>query len=121
MTDTPDLIAEKHYNIRCKLLDEVSANSTGVWRETEGQDKFSIHVVVSANASLSVTLRGSNEDGPDDVSDDGVDLVAAGLTQLAANATITASQIAKIACPIRWVKAKAVVTSGNVSAFLEGV
>lgn len=106
-------------NIASILLNAVTAPDSGAWADIHGRDKFSIHIIITGTAT--VQLRGSNEAQPAD-NTDGVDIVAAGLTQLATSATITASTIIKFNNPMLWAKVKVTVcSSGTVTAYLVGV
>lgn len=91
------------------------------WADIHGRYKFSIHIMISGSVSL--TVRGSNEPAPNDATDDGVDIIAAGLTQIAAASnTISASTIVKFNNPMLWAKIKATISAGgSLQAFLVGV
>ena len=116
-------IRDPNTNLTSKLLDAVVANgANGTWAEVLSRDKFSIHIIFGANATGVVQVRGTNEDNPAD-SDDGVDLVAANLTNLATTAgNIAASAMIAVKIPIKNIKVKVVSLSGGpVSAILIGV
>lgn len=117
MPATSYQFTEKNAGLIGTLLDAVVAQDNGSWLNILGMDKISIHIVI---ANATVTIHGSNESGPAD-NTDGVDLVAAGLTQLATNATITASTIIAIKIPLKWVKVKVTAVAGSVSAYLVAV
>ena len=115
-------IRDPNTNLLGKLLDQVGVHGDGSWTEVMSRDKFSIHVIFGAGASGVIQICGSNEDAPVD-SNDGVDLIAAGLTNLATSGNnIAANSMVAVKIPVRWIKAKPVSLSGGpVSAILIGV
>ena len=87
---------------------------SGNWVYVEGYDKISVHLIIVTGPTA--FLCGSNKDNPLD-SDDGVDLVAAGLvSNITAGTSITASTIAVIKTPLKWLKVKLTGSSGSASA-----
>ena len=115
-------IRDPNTNVTSLLLNAVVAAANGTWAEVLSRDKFSIHILFGANASGVVQVRGTNEDSPAD-SYDGIDLVAANLTNLATTAgNIAASAMVAVKIPIKNIKVKVVSLSGGpISAILIGV
>jgi hypothetical protein len=115
-------------NIEGVLLDKVTANSNGEWIGVKGWDKLGIHISFSANANASVGIYGSMEDGaiegdPPLNSYDGVDLISSKIvTNLTTNpVAANGDVIASIKTPLKWVKCKPTVISGEVNAKIVGV
>lgn len=115
-------IRDPNTNVTSKLLDAVIAADPGSWTEVLSRDKFSIHIIFGSGAVGVVQVRGSNEDSPAG-SNDGIDLVAANLTNLATSGNnIATSTIIAVKIPIKNLKIKVVsLNGGPVSAILVGV
>jgi hypothetical protein len=98
-------------NMRAKILDGVSAPTNGEWCKTEGYDKYSVHVVKEAAATLTgCQVYVSNEVAP--AADGGVTYGSA----------VTASALIEVKIPVRWIRlAIGGLSGGKVSAYLEGV
>ena len=116
---------EKNTGYEGNLLDESTGVDNGTWMNVIGMDKISVHIVLSSGADATVNVCGSNEDAPDN-NTDGIDLVAAGLTNIAAaNNNIVANAMVAIKLPLRWIKVKVGpktgTRSGTVSAKLVAV
>ncbi len=120
MPPTTEVHSDPTLNMSCPdLLNNVLGTASGSWIKVRGYDKTTTHIMIAGVAT--VQLRGSNEEAPID-SDDGVDLVAAGLTQLAPGTVISASTIVRTNSPLKWIKTKVPTwSSGAVNAMLEAV
>ena len=112
-------------NIEGVLLDKATANSNGEWVGVKGWDKYGIHISFSSGANGSVGIYGSLEDGANEGdpplnSYDGVDLISSKIvTNLTSNPS--ANTIASIKTPLKWVKCKPTIISGEVNAKIVGV
>jgi hypothetical protein len=95
-------------NLRGKLLDAMASTTDGEWVDVAGFDKISLHLVISATAT--VKICGSNEVGP---------LNSSHGYQIFPDKT--ASEIVAIKTPLRWIKARVTANSGTVDLFFEGV
>ena len=116
MSATSSTFSDPTVNLHGTLLDNVQAPTDGEWVYVEGYDKISINLIITA--PVTVILCGSNEDNPLN-NTHGVDLVAAGLVSniaVASPGNITASIIASIKAPLKWIKARVTVCTGSVSA-----
>ena len=114
MSATSSTFKDPTVNLHGNLLDAVAPPSDGEWMNVEGYDKISIHLIVTSGATA--VLCGSNKDNPLN-SDDGVDLVAAGLvSNIAVGTSLTSGTIASIKTPLKWIKVKLTGSSGAVSA-----
>ena len=115
MPATSSTFRDPTVNMHGDLLGPATAPAvSGEWVYVEGYDKISVHLIIATGPTA--TLCGSNADHPLD-SDDGVDLVAAGLVKnIAAGTNLTASIIASIKTPLKWLKVKVAGSSGSISA-----
>lgn len=115
MPATSTTFRDPTVNMHGDLLSPLTAPAvSGNWMKVEGYDKISVHLIIVTGPTA--ILCGSNVDNPLD-SDDGVDLVAAGLvSNIAAGTSLTASTIAVIKAPLKWLKVKLTGSSGSVSA-----
>ena len=114
MSATSSTFKDPTVNLHGTLLDAVAPASSGEWVNVEGYDKISVHLIIATGPTA--FLCGSNKDNPLN-SDDGVDLVAAGLvSNITTGTSLTASTIASIKTPLKWLKVKLTGSSGTVSA-----
>jgi len=112
-------------NTRGDLLTDQNKNpitglSSGCWSDISARDKFSLHIIIPTGTT--VQIRGSNEPNPAD-NTDGIDLVAAGLTNLAVNTVINATTMITFKHPMKWLKVMVTIFAGGgpLHAYLEGV
>ena len=114
MPATSSTFKDPTVNLHGNLLDAVVPPSNGEWMNVEGYDKISVHLIIATGPTA--FLCGSNKDNPLD-SDDGVDLVAAGLvSNITVGTSLTSSTIASIKTPLKWLKVKLTGSSGSASA-----